>query len=342
MEDSAMSHRVAVLAVPPVVGFDLMIPSLVLGLARIGGRRVYEVRLHTADPGAVETIADARLLISRGLDELVQADTVIVPGTRARHSIDPRVRDALRAAAAAGARMVSVCTGAFVLAMAGLLDGLRATTHWLRAEEFSRRFPQVSLDPCVLYVDEGKVCTSAGLAAGIDLCLHLIRKDFGSVVANQVARYVVVAPVRAGGQAQFISTPLPGGDGQPLEHTRAWARQRLDQRLSLDDLAQYAQVSVRTLTRRFRTEIGLSPLQWLLHERIEHARELLESTPLSVERVARLSGLGSADSLRVHLKRQTGLTPTAYRTAFTRHSLDVGDQRDDDGRDTDDQIGDTR
>jgi transcriptional regulator GlxA family with amidase domain len=246
---------------------------------------------------------------------------VIVPGTHARDGIDPRVPAALRGAAADGRRLVSICTGAFVLGAAGLLDGRPATTHWKRADDFARRYPAVRLDPRVLYVDDGQVLSSAGLAAGIDLCLHLIRRDFGAAVANEVARHVVVSPVRPGGQAQFIDTPLPQAGGESLEGARAWTLQRLDRPVTLDELARQAQVSVRTLSRRFRAETGLSPLQWLLHQRVERARELLESTSLSVDEVARSSGLGTADSLRTHLLRRVGLTPTAYRTAFTRRPL---------------------
>jgi transcriptional regulator GlxA family with amidase domain len=212
---------------------------------------------------------------------------------------------------------VSICTGAFVLAMAGVLDGRRATTYWRRADEFAARFPAVDLDPRVLYVDEDRILTSAGLAAGIDLCLHIVRTDFGAAVANAVARDVVVAPVRSGGQAQFITSPLPAGDGS-LAATRTWALERLDRRLTLGDLAKHAAVSVRTLTRRFRDETGITPLQWLLQQRIGRARELLESTSMSVDEVARFSGLGTADSLRGHLLRQVGVTPTAYRATFSR------------------------
>ncbi|MGH3388023.1 MAG: GlxA family transcriptional regulator [Actinomadura sp.] len=311
-------HRVAVLAVPPVIPFDLSIPGLVFGSAEVDGEPPYDVRVCTLEPGVIEASSDFAITVTRGLDLLDTADTVVVPGTLGRDAIDPRILAALRAAAAGGRRLVSICTGAFVLAAAGLLDGRPATTYWRRAGEFAARFPAVHLDPRVLYVDGGQILTSAGLAAGIDLCLHVIRKDFGASVANAAARRVVVSPVRPGGQAQFISTPLPERDGLSLARTRAWALSRLDQRLTLDDLARHANVSIRTLTRRFRAETGLAPLQWLLHQRIERARELLEATALPVDEVARSSGLGSADSLRTHLLRHVGLTPTAYRSSFTR------------------------
>jgi transcriptional regulator GlxA family with amidase domain len=311
-------HRVAVLGVPPVIPFDLSIPGLVFGDAELNGRPLYDVKACTLDPGMIETNGDFAITVTRGLELLDTADTIVVPGTYSRAALDPRIVTALRAAADDGRRLVSICTGAFVLAAAGLLDGRPATTYWRRAEEFAARFPAVHLDPRVLYVDEGQILTSAGLTAGIDLCLHIIRKDFGASVANETARRVVAAPVRAGGQAQFIASPLPGSDGLSLAGTRAWALDRLDRRVTLDDLARHAAVSVRTLTRRFRAETGLTPLQWLLQQRVERARELLESTALPVDDVARSSGLGTADSLRMHLLRQVGLTPTAYRASFTR------------------------
>ena len=311
-------HRVAVLAVPPIVPFDTAIPGQVLRNAESAdGRPLYEVRICTADPGPVATTDDYSLTIDRGLAELSWAQTVVVPGTFIRRDIDPRVLAALRDAAPT-TRLVSICTGAFVLAAAGLLNGRKATTYWRRAAEFAELYPDVGLDPDVLYVDDGDMLSSAGLAAGIDLCLHLIRRDFGAAAANDAARRVVVAPFRSGGQAQFITTPVPPADDQSLATTRAWAAERLDQRLSLEDLAAHAHVSTRTLTRRFREQTGLSPLQWLLHERLSLARELLETTGKGIEEVARLSGLGTADSLRAHLLRSIGLTPTAYRTAFRR------------------------
>ncbi|GAA2612472.1 helix-turn-helix domain-containing protein [Actinomadura fulvescens] len=312
-------HRVAVLAVPPVVPFDVSIPDLVLGGSEHEGRRLYDVRMCTAAPGVIKTSADYGLAVSRGLEVLETAETIVVPGTHTREPIDPGVLDGLRRAAADGRRIVSICTGTFVLAAAGLLDGHRATTYWRRAEEFAARYPAVDLDPSVLYTDGGQILTSAGLAAGIDLCLHIIRKDHGAAVANAAARRVVVAPVRSGGQAQFITAPRSSrADGDGLAHTQAWALERLDRRLTIDDLARQARTSGRTLTRRFRSETGLSPLQWLLRQRIDRARELLETTALPIDEVARASGLGSADSLRAHLVRQVGLTPTAYRATFTQ------------------------
>ncbi|MET9488877.1 helix-turn-helix domain-containing protein [Nocardia sp. NPDC006630] len=311
-------HRIAVVAVPPVTNFDLSIPEVVFPAAVIDGRPGYEVVLCTADPGIVPGYSGTAVVIEHGLDAIAAADTVIVTGTGAREFGDPRVLAALRAAAAHGKRIASICTGAFVLAQAGLLDGRPATTYWQFSQEMRERFPAVDLQPDVLFVDDGRILTSAGLAAGIDLCLHMIRADYGAIAANAVARLAVVAPIRPGGQAQFIETPLPPETGTSLAATRDWALQRLDQRLALRDLAAHAHVSTRTLTRRFREETGASPLQWLLHQRIDRARELLEATGLPVEEVARRAGLGTAESLRLHLARRNGLSPSAYRTSFSR------------------------
>ncbi|MEE1821505.1 helix-turn-helix domain-containing protein [Streptomyces sp. BE20] len=310
-------HRVAVVAVPPATTFDLSIPELVLGETSVDGRPGYRVRVCTARPGPVVT-GSMQVTVLHGLEAVDDADTVIVTGTGARDDIDPRVLAMLRHASAAGKRIASICTGAFVLARAGLLDGRSATTYWAKSEEFSARFPAVRLRPDVLYVEDGNVLTSAGLSAGIDLCLHLIRSDYGAAAANAVARLVVAAPVRPGGQAQFIATPLPPETGISLAATRAWALDRLDEPLTRADLAAHARTSVRTLARRFHDETGLSPLQWLLHQRVIRAQELLETTDLSMDQVARLSGLATTDSLRRHLARRTGLAPSAYRAAFTQ------------------------
>ncbi|GIG64187.1 GlxA family transcriptional regulator [Phytomonospora endophytica] len=309
-------HKVAVLAVPPVKSFDFSMPSTVLGAVAVEGRAGYEIRVCTADPGVVEGGTGVDVLVRHGLDALDWAETVIVPSTGARHDADGRALDALRRAAGDGKRVASICSGAFVLAQAGLLDGRPATTHWGLAEEFAGAFPAVDVRPDVLFVDEGPVLTSAGAAAGIDLCLHLVRSDHGSAVAAAAARATVVTPVRSGGQAQFIEHPLPPENGGSLAATRDWALARLDRTLGLTELAAHARMSVRTLTRRFRAETGVSPQQWLLRQRIERARAILESTTLPVDRVARESGIGSAESLRQHMIRHVGLTPSAYRAAF--------------------------
>jgi transcriptional regulator GlxA family with amidase domain len=314
-------HPVAVVALPPVTTFDLSIPELVLGGTSVAGGPGYEVRVCAPEPGPVATTGGFEVVVPYGLEAMAAADTVIVTGTGARSDADPRVLTALRLAAAAGSRIASICTGAFVLAQAGLLDGRRATTYWLYSAEFRRRFPLVDVRADVLYVEDGPILTSAGLAAGIDLCLHIVRCDYGAKIANAVARLAVVAPVRTGGQAQFAESPLPPENGVSLAATRAWAMERLHEPLTLTDLAAHASTSIRTLTRRFHAEASVSPLQWLLHQRLDRARELLEATDLPVDQVAHQSGLGSADSLRKHLLRRVGLTPSAYRASFTRTQI---------------------
>jgi transcriptional regulator GlxA family with amidase domain len=211
---------------------------------------------------------------------------------------------------------VSICTGAFALAAAGLLDGLQATTHWRDIDELAERYPRVTVDRGVLYIDNGQVLTSAGVASGVDLCLHIVRRDCGAAVANRLARLIVSAPHREGGQTQFIETPLGTSDGS-LSSTRVWALEHLEHQLSVRDLARHASVSERTFARRFVDETGSSPLQWLLSARIQRARELIETADLSVDQVAQRCGLGTATNLRLHFRRLVGTTPTSYRKAFT-------------------------
>ncbi|GAA0593365.1 GlxA family transcriptional regulator [Streptomyces crystallinus] len=318
-------HRVAVLAVPAVKPFDLSMPSVLLGAADIGGHPGYEVTVCTAAPGALAASGGIDVVVRNGLEAVAAADTVIVPSTAARHDTEPAALDALREAAAAGKRIASICSGAFVLAQAGLLDGRAATTHWALADELRRAFPAVRVDADRLFVEDGPIVTGAGSAAGIDLCLHLINSDYGAAVANAAARAAVVTPVRHGGQAQFVQTPLPAATDSSLDAARTWALRHLDQPISLHDLAGHARVSVRTLTRRFTAETGVTPFQWLLQQRLLRARELLETTDLTVDLVARRSGLGSGESLRQHLNRQIGMSPAAYRGAFShRKSVKAG------------------
>ncbi|MER5754705.1 helix-turn-helix domain-containing protein [Streptomyces sp. NPDC002088] len=311
-------HRVAVLAPSPVSMFNLAIPELLFSKVEVDGRPGYEVVICAPEPGPVPTTGGLDLQVRHGLDAVRAADTVLVAGTGALFTPDPATVAVLREAAADGKRIASICTGAFSLAEAGLLKGRAATTYWGHAEELRRRYPDVDLQGDVLYVQDGPVVTSSGYAAGIDLCLHIIRTDYGAAVANQVARLALVAPVRPGGQTQFTQTPLPPERGTACADTRGWAMRNLDKPLTLTDLARHAGVSVRTLTRRFHAESGVSPLQWLLHQRIERAKELLETTTLPMDQVARACGLGTADSLRTHVVRRTGLTPSAYRAQFGR------------------------
>ncbi|WP_406336237.1 GlxA family transcriptional regulator [Streptomyces sp. NBC_00203] len=298
--------------------FNLAIPELLFAKVEVDGGPGYELVVCTPEPGPITTTGGLDLYVGRGLDAVRDADTVLVAGTGQRYVPDPATVTAVREAAAAGKRIASICSGAFVLAEAGLLDGRSATTYWELADELSKRYPALDLKGDVLFVQDGQIMTSSGYAAGIDLCLHIIRTDYGAAVANQVARLALVAPVRPGGQTQFTQTPLPPERGEACADTRGWAMRNLDKPLTLTDLARHAGVSVRTLTRRFHAESGVSPLQWLLHQRIERAKELLETTPLPMDQVARACGLGTADSLRGHLVRRTGLTPSAYRTQFSR------------------------
>ncbi|MGW3116077.1 GlxA family transcriptional regulator [Streptomyces sp. NPDC001107] len=318
MSDRLAPHRIAVIAPSPVSMFNLAIPELLFAKVEVDGRPGYDVVICAAAPGPVPTSGGLDLYVRDGLEAVREADTVVVAGTGAPYEPDPRIVAAVREAADAGKRIASLCTGAFQLAEAGLLAGRKATTYWAHAEELRRRYPQVDLQGDVLYVQDGPYVTASGYAAGIDLCLHVIRTDYGAAVANEVARLALVAPVRPGGQTQFTHTPLPPERGTVCADTRGWAMRNLDKPLTLTDLARHAGVSVRTLTRRFHAESGVSPLQWLLHQRIERAKELLETTTLPMDQVARACGLGTADSLRAHVVRRTGLTPSAYRAQFTR------------------------
>ena len=309
-------HRIVALALPQVAAFDLAIPAQVFGHPDQHQR--YSFALAGESAGPVPSTSGYAVNAPCGLEGLAAADTVVVPGYAPHDPPSPPVLQALRDAADRGARMVSVCTGAFALAAAGLVDGRRATTHWHEAGELAARHPGVQVDPDVLYVDAGAVLSSAGVAAGIDLCLHLVRTDHGEAVAAAVARRMVVAPHRQGGQAQFLQRPVPAS-GSGLAATCTWALQRLDQRLSVTDLAGHAGWAPRTFARRFLAETGTTPLRWLLAQRVLRARELLEATDLPVDQVAARCGLGSAVNLRAHLARDAGTTPTAYRRAYRGH-----------------------
>ncbi|WP_176308672.1 GlxA family transcriptional regulator [Micromonospora sp. NBS 11-29] len=326
----ASPHRVAVLALDGVVALDLGTPAQVFGAARTDDQTpLYAVATCTPGGRPVRSTAGFQVLPEHGLDLLAAADTVIVPGVQegpplTDGTVAGEVVAALRAAHHRGARIMSICTGAFVLAAAGLLDDRPATTHWAYAARFRRLHPAVRLDPEVLFVDDGPVLTSAGVAAGVDLCLHVVRTDHGSAVANRAARRCVVPPWREGGQAQYIERPVPSVTAAGTAATRDWARQRLHEPVALRELAAHARMSVRTFTRHFRSETGLSPAQWLLQQRTEHARVLLETTDLSVDRVARDAGFGTTAALRQHFHTRVGVSPTAYRRTFRAPSGEVG------------------
>ncbi|WP_053846164.1 helix-turn-helix domain-containing protein [Streptomyces sp. NRRL B-24085] len=258
-----------------------------------------------------------RLEPDHGLDRLRDADTVIVPGWADIDVAPPAgLVEAVRAAHDAGARVVSLCTGAFVLAAAGLLNGRRATTHWAHTDVLAARYPEVEVDPDVLYVDNGSVLTSAGKAAALDLCLHLVRLDHGSSIANTVARRLVVPPHRAGGQAQFVTAPVPARDDHPLAALLPWIIERLDQPLTVADLARHAGMSARHLGRHFHAATGTTPLQWLLTQRLRRAQELLENTDDSIDTIAAATGMGTATTLRRHFHRTLGVPPDTYRRTF--------------------------
>ncbi|WP_037669946.1 GlxA family transcriptional regulator [Streptomyces griseus] len=316
-------HRVVVLALDGLLPFELGIPHRIFGLSRdAGGRNLYEVvTCSIRPPGPVETDADFAIHVAHGPEALATADTVIVP---ASYELGPVyeegvLTDELAAALALirpGTRLASICTGVYVLAAAGYLDGRTATTHWIDAERLQRLFPRIEVDPDVLFIDGGDVLTSAGVAAGIDLCLHLVRRDHGTAVANEAARRTVVPPHRDGGQAQYIQRPVPDPQQATTTGARAWALGRLQEPIQLRDMAAQESMSVRTFTRRFREETGVSPGQWLTQQRVERARHLLESTELSVDQVAHDAGFGTAQSMRQHLQAALGVTPTAYRRTF--------------------------
>jgi transcriptional regulator GlxA family with amidase domain len=318
---AVVPHKVAVLALPLVVGFDMTIPPLVLGHATdLAGRPLYDVRVCGLDTSPVQSTMGYAIVPQAGPELLATADTVIVPGTkltqpRTDGTLPPEVTAAL-ARIRPGTRLVSICTGAFVLGAAGLLDGRRATTHWAFAEAFRERFPRVRLDENLLFVADGDVYSSAGLAAGLDLCLHLIRTDHGSEVANRTARYCVVPPWREGGQSQFIDRHIPEDGTDGTAATRAWALRHLDTELDLTALSAHARMSIRNFTRRFKAETGVAPGAWLLQQRLRHARHLLESTDLPIDEVARAAGLGTAGSLRHHMRAELGVPPLAYRKTF--------------------------
>ncbi|MEV6299587.1 helix-turn-helix domain-containing protein [Actinoplanes sp. NPDC051861] len=318
-----MTHRIVMLALDGVVPFDLGVPPQIFGAARDADRnRLYDLIVCGAGP--IRTEVGFTVVPDHGLEALSVADTVLVPGIHTGGpvidgTLDLPVSRALRAASLRGARIVSICTGASVLAAAGLLDGRPAATHWAWAKRIGGLYPQVKWDFDVLFVDDGDVLTSAGVGAGVDLCLHIVRTDHGADVANRAARRCVVPPWRDGGQAQFIERPVPAAAGTGTDATRTWVLERLAEPVTLEEMAGHARMSVRTFTRRFRDETGLSPRQWLLRRRVEHARILLESTDLGVEAVARRSGLGSATALRQHLHATIGVAPSAYRRTF-RHA----------------------
>jgi transcriptional regulator GlxA family with amidase domain len=317
-------HTVAVLALPDTVAFDLATPVEVFGRAvSASGPACYRVLVCGTEP--VVTAGPLRIATDLGLDALADADTIVVPGRNDVIVPPPQAAlEALRAAYTRGARIASICSGAFTLAAAGLLDGKRATTHWVAAEAFRTAFPAVQLDADVLYVDEGQVLTSAGASAGLDLCLHMVERDYGAAVAADAARLAVAPLHRRGGQAQFIVRNRPAANGiaerTELDEVLAWIEREAHRDLTLGDIAARAAVSVRTLNRRFQAETGQTPMQWLTGVRVRHAQQLLETTSHAVERVGREVGFASPANFREQFRRLAGVSPQSYRSTFRERS----------------------
>lgn len=318
-----------VLVHPPQAPFELGIAAEVFGTRRTGLPAHYDLTVCTEVPGPVPTTAGYAMLVTAGLSALATADTVVIPGwIPPDEPLAPAVHEALLAAHRNGARLVSICSGAFALARTGLLDGRRATTHWARAAELADRFPRITVDPGVLYIDHGDVATSAGAAAGVDLCLHLVRNDHGAAHAARIARHMVMPPHREGGQAQYAAPPADRIDPAlamdlSLAPLLDWVNGRLAEPVSVEDMAGHLRVSPRTLARRFADQLGTSPGRWLLGRRIGAARTLLEETDLPVEAVAVRVGLSSATNLRRRFQQALHTTPAGYRRAF-RATVDGG------------------
>ena len=324
MSDHLHHSTVVALAYDGLCTFEFGCVHEIFGLPRPElNRPWYRFEVCAAEPGPLRAAGALAVQAPHDLDLLEQADTVIVPGWRGPDAPVPRaLRDALARVRERGGRLVSICSGVFVLAAAGVLDGRRATTHWRYTEALARRYPRIEVDPDVLYVDEGPVLTSAGSAAGLDLCLHIVRRDHGTAVANDVARRLVLAPHRDGGQRQFVETPV----ASPIETKRLaalldWLPAHIDENLTVGDLARHAGMSLRTFQRRIRESTGTAPGDWLIRQRVAHARHLAETTNLTVEQIATRSGFRAVETLRHHFRRLVGTTPTAYRRAFGR--LDV-------------------
>lgn len=309
--------RVAVLALPQVLALDFGIPTQVLGR---NCAHLYQVDSCSEGGAPVSAVGGFSIAPDRDLDLLAEVDTIIIPGfTQSQEPVSAAVIAALQEAHARGTRMVSICTGAFALAQAGILQGLRATTHWVNAPALAQAFPDVEVDENVLFVDNGNVLTSAGVAAGIDLCLHLVKIDWGVAQGNLAARHTVAAPRREGSQAQFIEQKRklsPTLDSQELDPVMAWAREHLQLHITVATMATKAAMSQRTLSRKFHKQLNQTPMKWLTAQRIEKAKELLETSTLSVESIASEVALGTASNFRQLFKTFTSLTPTQYRNAF--------------------------
>jgi len=313
------AHTVAIVVCDGVTVFELGVACDVFGDegTAMFGVPWYRSVVCAVTPGPVTTDSGFQILPAHGLGCIRSAETVIVLPTVSSTPVPAGMLDVLRQAHARGSRIVSLCTGAFALAAAGLLDGRRATTHWAECAELARQYPRVCVDPAVLFVDDGDILTSAGSAASIDLCLHLVRQDYGTEIATQLARQLVVPPQREGGQAQYIDTPMPALDGSSLfSGTVDWLQEHLDEPITVEDLADRSAMSPRTFARRFLASTGTTPYQWLIQQRIQLAQRLLETSGLPVDSVAEKSGFSTAANLRKHFSRAVHTSPQAYRRTF--------------------------
>jgi transcriptional regulator GlxA family with amidase domain len=314
-----MLKKVGALVVDGLAMFEFGVVCEVFGIDRTDqGVPSFDFRVCGVEAGRpVHTKLGLDITPQYGLDALDDVDLVAIPATVIHHDYDPAILDAIRAADRRGALILSVCSAAFVLAAAGVLDGRRATTHWMYSDKLAREYPGIDVDPDVLFVDDGNIVTSAGTAAGIDACLHLVRRELGSEITNVIARRMVVPPQRDGGQRQYIPQPVPPCEDDSLRATLDWAVEHLDEPHTVASLAARSFMSSRTFARRFTSETGTTPVQWLVTQRVLRARHLLEESDLDLEAVARECGFGSAALLRHHFRRAVGVTPTDYRSTFS-------------------------
>jgi transcriptional regulator GlxA family with amidase domain len=320
-----MLQNVAVLALPGIAPFELGVVCEVFGIDRSEvGLPAFDFAVVSEGAATVTSSSGFTIAPEYGLERAAQADLNCVPASDTDVAVSPAVRELLHQTVARGGRIMSVCSGAFTLAAAGLLEDRPCTTHWFHVEEFQRRFPRAQLVPDVLYVDDGSIITSAGSAAGIDACLHVVRQELGAAVANGIARRMVVPAYREGGQAQFIERPVPDTESVTLGPLLDWMTENIDVDVSVDELAARTHMSPRTFARRFKAETGTTPHAWLTQQRVQHAERLLEETDEPIEQVARLCGFGSATLLRHHFVRQRGTTPLAFRRAFRNCGRDSG------------------
>ncbi|MFB2599265.1 GlxA family transcriptional regulator [Herbiconiux sp. P17] len=317
-----MLKKVVLLAIPGVAPFEFGVVCEAFGIdRREHGGPVFDFSIVAAEPGAVRTSMGFDMVIPNGLEAAADADLICVPAHDIESEVHPAIAAVIQDAAARGAWILSVCSGAFTLAKAGVLSGRSATTHWMHAERLAHDFPDIDVDADVLFVEDGRIITSAGTAAGIDACLHLIRSELGASAANVVARRMVVPPQRAGGQSQYIATPIPASQSDSFAEVTQWMLENLDQELTIDELAHRALMSPRTFARRFKADLGATPGAWLNRQRLLRAQMLLEESGLSLDGVAAESGFGTAAVMRHHFAKTLNTTPAAYRRAFSVRAL---------------------